>query len=351
MNPSRILVVHTGGGIGDVLLATPVAWELRRAWPRARLDFLARQGTAAVLEGNPHIDEILRLPHTSPRGPAEIARQAAWLRRRAYDLALVLWSRSGLAWMLYLAGIPRRVGQASRLMYSFLYTDRVVVRSERGDVDTHWSEILLDYVRVLGVRPEPPRPLFVIPPEAQERADRLLAGLDGSGPLVGFHSTKGLRVDAGRWPVDAFAAWARALHQRLGARLVLTGTPEEKDLVAEVEARSGVPALNLAGRTDLATLAALARRCQVFVCPDSGPMHLAAAVGTPTVGIYALAEDFPRRWAPLGAPARVVRPQVIPCRPGCRKATCPDFRCYRAVEVAAVVEAVADLLALGQPRT
>lgn len=338
----RILVVHTGGGLGDVLLATPVLDALHAAWPEAAIDFLARASTAPAVERHPLVSELLTMPASAPR-LAEVPAWASRLRARRYDAALVLWSRTALAWMLALAGIPVRVGQGSRLAYSWMYTHRVRVRSEAGDTDTHWTEVMLDYVRALGVEPAPPRPLFVIPPEAHERARDLLAGVEG-GPVIGFHSSKGLRLEPGRWPVDVFAGWARALHERLGARLVLTGGPDEVDLVAEVERLAGVPVRNLAGRTDVPTLAAVAARCDAFVCPDSGPMHLAALVGTPTVGVYALEEDFPKRWAPVGAPVRLVRPSPTGCRPGCLKSTCPDFRCYRVVTPEAVVEAVQDLL-------
>lgn len=337
----RILVVHTGGGLGDVLLATPVVDALQAAWPQAEIDFLARASTAPAVERHPHVHELLTMPTAAPR-LGQVAGWAARLRPRRYDAALVLWSRTALAWMLALAGIPVRVGQGSRVAYSWMYTHRVRVRSEAGDADTHWSEVLLDYVRALGVEPGPPHPRFVIPPEAHEQAAVLVAGL--GRPLVGFHSSKGMRLEAGRWPVDVFAGWARALHERLGAQLVLTGGPDEVELVAEVERLAGVPALNLAGRTDVPTLAAVARRCDAFVCPDSGPMHLAAIVGTPTVGIYALEEDFPRRWAPVGARTRIVRPVPTGCRPGCVKGTCPDFRCYRVVAPEIVVEAVRALL-------
>lgn len=337
----RILVVHTGGGLGDVLLATPVVDALQAAWPQAEIDFLARASTAAAVERHPHVRELLTMPASAPR-LAQVPGWAARLRARRYDAALVLWSRTALAWMLALAGIPVRVGQASRLAYSWLYTHRVRVRSEEGDEETHWTEVLLDYVRALGVEPPPPHPRFVIPAAAHERAAALLQGL--GTPRVGFHSSKGMRLEPGRWPVDVFAGWARALHDRLGAHLVLTGGPDEVDLVAEVERLAGVPALNLAGRTDVPTLAAVASRCDVFVCPDSGPMHLAALVGTPTVGVYALEEDFPRRWAPVGARTRIVRPVPTGCRPGCRKGTCPDFRCYRVVTPDMVVDAVRGLL-------
>lgn len=342
MEIRRALIVHTGGGIGDVLLATPVAAALKERWPEARVDFLAREATAEVLRGNPHVDEVLTLPIPSP-GVGALG-WAGRLRARHYDAGLVLWSKTALAWMLYLAGIPVRVGQDSRVAYSFLYTHRVRVRSEHGDTESHWSDILLDYVRALGVEAEPCAPVYRVPEEARRRAEELLRELPGEGPLVGLHSGKGNVSDPGRWPVDVFAGWARALKEELGARLVLTGGWEEVEMVGEVERRAGVECLNLAGRTDLPLLAAVARRCAVFVCPDSGPMHLAAAVGTPTVGVYALEEDFPRRWAPVGAPRRLVRPAVRSCRPGCRKASCPDFRCYRQVTPEMVVAAARELL-------
>ncbi len=348
----RILVVHTGGGLGDVLLSTPVLDALHGAWPEVEIDFLARSGTASVLEEHPAVHHLLRMPQAAPT-LGELPSWVARLRRGRYQAALVLWSRTALAWMLLLAGIPIRVGQDSRFSYSWLYTHKVRVRSEHGDTSSHWSEILLDYARALGVRPEdfgPARPRFLVPNLARNRAEELLGELPpGDGPIVGLHPSKGLPLPPGRWPVDVFAGWARALHRDLKARLVLTGGPDEVDLVGSVARLAEVDSLNLAGRTDLPTLAAVASRCEVFVCPDSGPMHLAAAMGVPTVGVYALDEDFPQRWAPLAPARRILRPARRSCPAGCRKAICPDFHCYRAVPPEEVVGAVAELLA-ARPR-
>ncbi|MGE0492609.1 MAG: lipopolysaccharide heptosyltransferase II [Vulcanimicrobiota bacterium] len=340
----RLLVVHTGGGLGDVLLSTPLVRELRKAHPQAEIDFLARRSTAAVLRRNPDIHELLELPGKAPKMPGEMLELASKLRQRNYDAALILWSVTGLAWTLFLARIPRRVGQDSRLGYSFLYTHKVRVRSEHGDDQTHWTEILLDYGRALGLEPTDPKVVYEVDPAAREKARQLLQDSPGEGPLVGFHTGKGMPLTSQRWPVDAFAAWARQLVLELPGRLVLTGGPDEVELVAAVQKRLGVPCLNLAGQTDLDTLAAVAEQCRVFVCPDSGPMHLAAAVGTPVVGIYALDEDFPRRWAPFGTRHRIIRPQNRNCRPGCLKATCPDFRCYRQVQADEIVKAARELL-------
>lgn len=344
----KFLVVHTGGGIGDVLLSTGVVGALHEAYPKCRVDFLCQKRTAPALAGQPGIDRLWELPGRGPQGLSSMLQWVRRLRAERYDCALVLWSNTAIAWLCWLAGIPRRVGQDSRLSYSFLYTHKVRVRSEHGDTHSHWSDILLDYVRALGVKPGAPRIGLPIPPEAEQRARVLLSECPGNGPLIGVHPFKGPPVQLERWPLDVFAEWVRCLAQ--GGRVVVTGSPGEARAAEEIVRRAGSPnVLCVAGRTDLPTLAALSRLCDVFVCPDSGPMHVAAAAGARVVGIYALEEDFPQRWAPLTATCRILRPQPTGCPPGCRKPTCQDFRCYRAVSPHQVQAAVQELLVLDAP--
>lgn len=345
--PTRALVVHTGGGLGDVLLSRPVVDTLVENG--YLVDFLARESTAAALAGHPGICDLLTIARKDPGSVAQMKSWARTLRCRGYSLAILLWSTSRWAWTLRWARIPQRVGQDSRLLYSFTFTHPVRVRSEHGDQHSHWTEILLDYPRVLGLAPPQARVEYPVPEQAARQAQALLESADfgrRQGPLLGFHSGKGLPLAPDRWPVAHFASLARELQDRLDARLVLTGGPGEIEIVQAVAAGLGPGFLNLAGQTDLPTLAALAQSCQVFVCPDSGPMHLAAAVGTPVVGIYALDEDFPQRWAPFGVPHRIVRPARPACPPGCSKPTCPNFACYLKVAPASVSQAVQELLAV-----
>lgn len=344
-SPKRALIVHTGGGLGDVLLSRPVVDAVHQGG--YQVDFLARTGTASALAHHPRLSSLLTIPGKDPAGLKEVREWAQRLKAHHYDLAILLWSTSRWAWTLYLAGIPCRVGQDSRLLYSFLFTHPVKVRSEHGDEQSHWTEILLDYPRRIDL--SPPGEIKVeysVDPDHRHLADQLCQDFDfaAGGPLVGFHSGKGLPLSISRWPVDHFAALASRLQTDLDARLVLTGGPDEIDLVGEVARRLPRPALNLAGKTELGLLAAVQQKMQVYVCPDSGPMHLAAAVGTPVVGIYALDEDFPHRWAPFGVPHVIIRPPRPACPPGCQKPTCPNFRCYLKVQPEHVVDAVRQLL-------
>ena len=342
----RALVVHTGGGLGDVLLSGPVVDTVQAAG--YAVDFLARSGTSQALTGHPNIEKLWVIDSKDPQGLAEMRAWALKLKERRYDVCFLLWSTTRWAWTLYLAGIPVRVGQDSRLAYSFLFTHRVRVRSEHGDEESHWTDILLDYPRRVQMEPVEVKPRFYIPEAAKREAGRLAESFqfkELKGPLLGFHSGKGLQLSPTRWPVAHFALLAQTLQSELQARLVLTGGPNEVEIVAEVAKRLSLPFVNLAGQTELPVLAALQENMDAFVCPDSGPMHLAAAVGTPVVGIYALDEDFPQRWAPFGLGHQIVRPPRPACPPGCIKPNCPNFQCYLKVEPALVVEAVRRALA------
>jgi ADP-heptose:LPS heptosyltransferase len=156
---------------------------------------------------------------------------------------------------------------------------------------------------------------------------------------------KGLPLTVERWPVQQFAHIADAVADATDCRIVLTGSPDEKPLVDAVAACMLRPSLNLAGTTSLLQLAAVMSLCRAFVCPDSGPMHMAAAVGVPTVGIFAMRCEFPDRWRPYGDRCVVVRPDPIVCPVGCQKETCASFACYRQLSPAPVAAAVQQMLA------
>jgi ADP-heptose:LPS heptosyltransferase len=258
------------------------------------------------------------------------------VRDERYDAAIVTWANAGTALVPALAGIPVRVGQARRL-YSPLFTHRVVVRSELGDRSAHWTQILLDYARAIGCDDPVAQPAFVPSEEDRAAATTLLgmSGIDGAFALL--HPTRGLSAQRERWPASGFIALARALRERDGVPLLVTGAPADAAFAEAVAHGSG--AASIAGATTIGTYAALAERARYVVAIDSGPMHVAAAVGAPTLGIFALQSDEPDRWAPLGPRVRVVR-AVYPCPPGHRKETCPDFACVRHLDIAGILAAL-----------
>jgi ADP-heptose:LPS heptosyltransferase len=329
----KALVIAAGGGIGDVLLATPVMRALRSRYETVVA--LTAPRHRDVLAGNPDLADLWLDDGPFPQLAARIAAER-------FDAALVTWATLRTAALPYAGRVPERVGQSRRL-YSRLFTRRVDVKSELGDHATHWTQILLDFARVLGCDVADATPVFVVPEAARASLARLL---DGEGvaelePYVVLHPTRGIAAARERWPVARLAELGRALRQATGAKLVVTGSAGDRE-IAEAVAR-GAGGASLGGKATLAELGALAERALGVVAMDSGPMHLAAATGAPTVGIFALQSDEPARWAPLGPRTAVVR-GTYPCPPQHRKETCPDFACIANLDVARVVAALGGLL-------
>jgi ADP-heptose:LPS heptosyltransferase len=123
----------------------------------------------------------------------------------------------------------------------------------------------------------------------------------------------------------------------------LTGSAKEIPLVEAVIARMNLKGYSIAGKTDFQTLAAVLKKAKIMICPDSGPMHLAAAVGTPVVALFAIKKDFPERWKPWGVKSAIIRPSQFPCSPWCTKENCSDFKCFQILSPKAIVEAALDL--------
>ncbi|MBV9440946.1 MAG: glycosyltransferase family 9 protein [Candidatus Eremiobacteraeota bacterium] len=322
---TRALLVAAGGGIGDTLLAGVVARALRTRY--VAVDAVV---FPAHVEAAAHVRAFDRVV---PLGAPLPAR---------YDAAVVTWATLRTALVPFTARIPVRVGQARRL-YSTLFTHRVVVRSELGDRTTHWTEILLDYARALGCDARDAAPEFAPSGADRAAAAALLRVHDVAGPYLMLHPTRGLAAQRARWPVEGFVALARRLRSREAIPILVTGSSGEERIAEEIAHAAGPGVVALAGATSLGAFAGLAETARAVVAMDSGPMHVAAAVGAPTVGIFALQSDEPDRWAPKGPRVAVVRPS-FPCPRSHRKETCPDFACVRELDTPRIVAALDGLL-------
>lgn len=336
MTSGRALLYCAGGGIGDSLVASVVARALRSRY--AAVDALSLPGHRGTLERVPDLDGVLVDDGGDER------ELAATLAQRAYDACIVTWATPRSARVAQLAKIPQRVGQARRL-YSFRFTRRVVVRSERGDVTSHWTDILLDYARALGCDTNDHRPRFVPTADDESEARRVMAqhGLSSSEFLV-LHPTNAIAPKRGIWPTQGWAHVARALRARYDLPVVLTGTPADAAINDAIADASG--ARSLAGEVGIGGFGALVAKARAFVGITTGSMHVAAAVGAPTVGIFPFQTDFPERWAPAGDRAGIVRAS-FPCHPGDTKETCPDYACIAHLDVPRILAAVE---ALAPPR-
>jgi heptosyltransferase-2/heptosyltransferase-3 len=329
----KALLYCGGGGIGDSLVASVVARALRQRYDT--VDALTLPAHVSTLERVPDVDVVLA---DNGEDEHELAKRLA---ERAYDAAVVTWATPRTARVPQLAGIPVRAGQARRL-YSWRFTHRVTVRSERGDVTSHWSQILLDYARALGCDAADALPRLQTSARDRSEARALVAALGlVNAPFAILHTTNAVAPQRGIWPTRGWAELAKRMRRELDLTVLLSGADADREIVDTVAAESG--AIAIAGRTSIGGFAALAQLARLFAGITTGSMHLAAAVGTPTVGIYPFQTDTPERWAPLGPHTAIVRASY-PCRPGERKETCPDYACIANLDVPRILSAVRSLL-------
>lgn len=325
----KALLYCAGGGIGDSLVASLVARALRGTFER--VDALTLPAHAPVLQRVPDVDDVAV-------DEGDERALAAELERKAYDACVVTWATARTARVPQLADIPVRVGQARRF-YSFRFTDRVVVRSENGDVTSHWSQILLDYARAIGC--DTPDPYYRFEPTPQDESDA--GALGAPGEFVILNPCNAIASRRGVWPVDGWTSLAVALRDRLSAPVLVTGSPADEPFAGRIAKDAGDGVVSIAGATSVGSFGALARRAKAFVGITTGSMHVAAAVGCPTVGIFPFQSDYPDRWAPLGTRTVVVR-ATYPCHPGDTKERCADYACVANLDVPRVLAAAASLV-------
>lgn len=341
----RALLYCAGGGIGDSLVASVVGRALREKYDV--VDALTLPGHRATLERVPDIDGVLVDDGESERALADA------MLVRSYDLCVVTWATSRTARVPQLARIETRVGQ-SRRIYSFRFTKAVTIRSELGDVTSHWSDILLDYARAVGCD-TPDRVYRFVPIAEDEReADVLRAGLilNGERDFMLLNPCNAVASKRGNWPVDGWARLALELYWRYGVRVLVSGSPADAPICDAIVSSARRQAqrdtisdtvLSIAGKLGIGAFGALAKRARGFVGITTGSMHVAAAVGCPTVGIFPFQTDYPDRWAPLGTRTAVVRPSY-PCHKGDTKETCRDYACIACLDVARIVAAAESVL-------
>ncbi len=330
---SRALLYCSGGGIGDSLVASVVARALHAKYEC--VDALTLAGHQSTLQRVPDIDTVF-VDREQPE--AELTAQ---LRAANYDAAVITWATARSARIAKAARIPIRVGQSRRL-YSNSFTKQVSVRSETGDVTAPWSQILLDYARAIGCDAADSQPRFLTTPADEVQADKLLGALNvSSGNFVLVHPTCAISPQRPAWPLDGWIDLVAQLRTHLQIPILVSGGPDDRAIVAPLIDATG--AFSIVAETSIGGFAATARRARVLIVMHNGPMHVAAAVGAPTVGVFPLQADFPDRWAPIGPRVQVVRSSFC-CRPGERMENCPDYACIQHLPVPRILAAVEALI-------
>jgi heptosyltransferase-2 len=339
--PDRILVRATNW-VGDAVMSLPALRALRRRFPHARISILAKPWVADLYRREPFCDDLI--PYTA-RTVADKWTCARALRPRHFDTAILLQNAFEAAAIAYVAGIPERVGYG-RDGRGFLLT-RAIPVPKPGEIPRHESFYYLELLRRAGIIAELPQNDSIwLEGAPTARA----SGLDrfhqlGLGETVIGVSPGAAYGTAKRWLPERFADSAIRVANELGAAVAIFGSKDERDLcqsvATSISASIVKPVKNFAGETSLAEFIDLAAACRVYLTNDSGAMHIASALGVPTVAIFGATDD--QTTGPTGPLARVVR-EPVECSP-CLKRECPiDHRCMTRVSAARVADTALELL-------
>jgi lipopolysaccharide heptosyltransferase II len=350
-NAQEILCIRLDS-MGDLIMTGPALRAIKEG--ERRLTLLTSPAGAATAQLLPEVDAVLT--YEAPWMKATPLRAGSQtdlamveqLRHLHFDAAVIftVFSQNPLpsAMLCYLADIPLRLAHCHENPYQLL-TDWVP-DPEPGEILRHEVRRQLDLVARVGYRTDDERLAVRIPPSARQRIARVLRERAFTGDKwVVIHP--GASAPSRRYAPVSFAAVARELTKRYGWRVVFTGSAAERDLIAGIQQQAGVPTSSLVAELDLGELAALLASAPLLISNNTGPAHLAAAVGTPVVDLYALTNP---QHTPWGTPARVLSHDV-PCR-SCFKSICPEghHHCLALVTPEQVVQAAVELHAEQRPR-
>ena len=325
--PERILIVLLGA-IGDVVRAMPAAMRVREGFPGARITWAVEPAAAPLLEDHPAIDG--RLVFRRDLGPRAFVRFLAEVRRGGFDLVLDLQRHLKSGVVSRASGAPRRVGFHRRNTKEGNW----LFNTETIPAQDHWSPKVRQYLAFashLGL-PEAPVDFGLRPrPEEVERARTLLDGLDP--PLLA--AFVGSTWESRFWWPEATAEVLAEARRRFGLAAVLLGAPAERRFAEEVLSTAPAGTRNLVGRTTLRDVVAVLGMAAAAFGPDSGPMHIAAALGVPVVSLWGATS--PSRSAPWGFEDLALVGGVA-CHP-CYRRRCPiDRLCMKLIRPKAVLE-------------
>jgi heptosyltransferase II len=332
------ILVRATNWVGDAVMSLPALRALRQRFPNARISILAKPWVADLYRREPLCNELIAYTAKTVSEKWSAARQ---LRSYKFDTAILLQNAFEAAAIAYVAGIPERIGYA-RDGRGFLLT-RAISVPKPGEIPRHESFYYLELLRRAGlIDGMPANDAIRLEGAPIARA----AGLDrfrslGLGDVVIGVSPGAAYGTAKRWLPERFAESASRVANELGAAVAIFGSKNERGLCATVTASIAAPVKNLAGETTLAEFIDLAAACRVYLTNDSGAMHIASALGVPTIAVFGATDD--EATGPTGPLAKVVR-EPVECSP-CLRRECPiDHRCMTRVSAARVADAALELL-------
>jgi len=332
--------------IGDVLLATPALRALREYYPTAKLTIMVNQGTEDMVKYHSDLHDVLVVERS---GIAAQLRALHQVRQRRFDCVIDLTDGDRSAILSWCSGAPVRIGFNDEHRWRGRLYSTII---SAGPTIVHRVERDLAALSPLGIASKSGPLVLHTSKEDEDAADRLLQefgvmGADGSlaKPLVILHP--GARYWFKAWPAERFAVLADRLSETYGCRILLGGGAQDVEIAHAICGLAKSSPIVLAGRATLLQFAAVLKRCALFVGNDNGAMHMAAAVGTPVVGLFG--PSNPLEWGPQGQRVSVIYKE-LDCRQ-CFHPTCfrGEENCMRQISVDEVLDSCRRMAVLNHP--
>jgi heptosyltransferase-2 len=330
------ILVRGPNWVGDAVLAIPAMKAIRAHFSDAEITLLVRPWVAGLFMAVPFIDKVWS--EARPSRLLDWTRITREIRRRRFDLAMLFPNSFESALMIFLGRVPRRVGYATDGR-AWMLTDAVLP----GGESPHQLHYYLDLVKALSVNTE--RPSIEIEATSEERANarRLLnaEGIPYGAPFLVLNPGAAYG-SAKRWYEDRFAEVADILAREVSLKVAIIGSLDERLIAEHIRERMKGGTAVLSGKTSLETLIGVLAESSLMITNDSGPMHIAAALGVPTVAVFGSTDE--RVTGPCGPRTRIVK-HPVECSP-CLLRECPiDHRCMTGVMVEDVCRAAREVLA------
>jgi heptosyltransferase-2 len=331
----RILVV-TVNWLGDAVLTTPVFKALKETFPESYVAVLAVERVRQVYENNPYIDEIITFnDRTFKKSVFKKIRLAIKLRKKKFDTAFLIHRSFSRAFVCWLVGIKERIGY-ERKKNTFVLTKKIKPPQET----VHRQKYYLNLFEQSGVEIKDKLPQFFTTLSAEKRMNSFLHVIKEKHEfIIGMNPSA--NWDLKRWPAQNFAKLADQLIENFSCAVIFTGAKKDKAIVDEVIKNMNKPFYNLCGKTDLKELAAIMENMNVFISNDSGPAHLAAALGINTLVIFGPTSS--QITSPQGKKVNIFQ-KDISCEIPCHKLSCQDNICMKNITVDEVFLEVRNLL-------
>jgi heptosyltransferase-2 len=328
--------------LGDVVLSTPALKALRDAYPDSRISLMVRPYVKDIVKGNPYINEVILYDKSGPLGglkrTLDVIRK---LRSDRFDLAVILHPTVRTHWVTFLAGIPKRLGFDRKM--GVLLTDRVPDKKHLGL--KHEIDYTLGLLKFIDVNSRDRKMHIPLDRESQEKISGIFAasGISDTDKVITINPAAS--CPSKRWPCERFAQVADRLARDHGTKIVVIAGPEDEAIGHRTASLIKSGCIDMSGGTSVADVASVLKRSSLFISNDSGPVHIACAVGTPVIAIFGRSDRglSPRRWGPSNKSDIALHKDI-----GCIECLAHNcllgFRCLDSITVDDVVKSAKELL-------